>query len=230
MKAFKTALLAGALTLSTGYAPDWTITVAETDAGHLIGNPQAATKVAEYISYTCSHCADFARNGDPALKVGYVRTGKVSVEIRHLLRDPIDLTAAMLAQCGAPSKFALNHAALMLAQEKWLPVAAKATPAQQARWSNTDRAAARRAIASDLDFYQLMEGRGYRTTDIDRCLADSAMEAKLITASRDDTVRLGLKGTPSFTLNGKLLENVHRWPALQQAIDAQLAPRVKPTQ
>jgi len=223
VKAFKIALLAGTLVMATGFAPDWTITVAKTDAGHLIGNPDAATKVAEYISYTCSHCADFARNGDPALKIGYVRTGKVSVEIRHLLRDPIDLTAAMLTHCGAADKFALNHAAIMLSQDKWLPVAASSTQAQRNRWSNPDRAAARRAIAADLDFYQLMEGRGYRTTDIDRCLADSAMETKLVQASRDDTVRLGLRGTPSFTINGKLLDNVHNWPALQQAIDAHLA-------
>ncbi|MFZ9394939.1 MAG: DsbA family protein [Erythrobacter sp.] len=227
MTSLKTALLASTLVLATGFAPDWMITVAETDAGHLIGNPKAETRVAEYISYTCGHCADFARQGDPALKVGYVRGGKVSVEIRHLLRDPIDLTAAMLAHCGAADKFPLNHAALMIAQEKWLPVAAKATPAQQQRWSNADRAAARRAIAADLDFYQIMEARGYRTAELDRCMADSAMEAKLVKASRDDTVRLGLKGTPSFTLNGKLLENVHRWPALQQAIDAQLAAKPK---
>lgn len=225
MKALKIALLAGALTLSTGFAPDWVNTVAETDAGHLIGNPQAATKVAEYISYTCGHCADFARSGDPQLKIGYVRGGKVSVEIRHLLRDPIDLTAAMLAHCGPPAKFPLNHAALMLAQDKWLPIAAKATPAQQQRWSNTDRAAARRAIAADLDFYQLMEARGYRTAELDRCMADPAMETKLVKASRDDTVRLGLKGTPSFSINGQLLENVHRWPQLQQALDAKVSAK-----
>ena len=30
------------------------------------------------------------------LKIGYVHSGKVSVEIRHMLRDPIDLTVAML--------------------------------------------------------------------------------------------------------------------------------------
>ena len=125
MKSLKAALLAGAVLLATGAAPDWTITVTETEAGYLIGNPDAETKVAEYISYTCGHCADFARSGDPALKIGYVRDGNVSVEIRNLLRNPIDLTAAMIAHCGEPNKFALNHAALMLSQDKWLPIAAE---------------------------------------------------------------------------------------------------------
>lgn len=222
MKLLKAGLLAGALVLTGGFAPNWMITVTKTDAGHLIGNPKAATKVAEYISYTCGHCADFARNGDPALKIAYVKTGEVSVEVRHLLRDPIDLTAAMLTHCGDPQKFALNHAAIMLSQDKWLPIAAKSTPEQRLRWSNPDRAAARRAIAADLDFYQLMEGRGYRTVDLDKCMADTAKETQLVQASRADAERLGLRGTPSFTINDKLLDGVHAWPDLQKALDAQL--------
>ena len=223
MKSLKAALLAGAILLATGAAPDWTITVTETEAGYLIGNPDAETKVAEYISYTCGHCADFARSGDPALKIGYVREGNVSVEIRNLLRNPIDLTAAMIAHCGEPNKFALNHAALMLSQDKWLPIAANATAAQRQRWSNPDRAAARRAIASDLNFYELMEGRGYRVVDIDRFLADSAKETELIQATQADAARLSLRGTPSFTINGNLLDGVHGWPALQSALDAHIA-------
>lgn len=226
MKALKTALLAGALVMTGGFAPDWTITVAETPAGHLIGNPEAPTKVAEYISYTCPHCAHFARDGDPALKITYVRTGKVSVEIRHLLRDPIDLTAAMLTHCGDVKKFPLNHAAIMLSQDKWLEVARHATPEQMRRWSSPDRAAARRAIADDLDFYQLMEARGYRVTDLDRCLADSDKESELVQASRADTMRLQLQGTPSFAINDQLLDGVHAWPALQKALDAQLSTKV----
>ena len=91
MKAVKTALLAGAMVFTTGFATNWAVTVTETQGGHLIGNPQAETKLAEYISYTCGHCAHFAQEGDPVLKMIYVRSGKVSVEIRHLLRDPVDL-------------------------------------------------------------------------------------------------------------------------------------------
>lgn len=222
VNALKTVLLASAVLLATGAAPDWTVTVEETEAGHLIGNPAAATKVTEYISYTCSHCATFARSGDPELKISYVRTGKVSLEIRHFLRDPIDLTAAMLAHCGDPDKFALNHSAIMLSQDKWLAVAQRATQGQMQRWSNPDRAAARRAIASDLDFYELMEGRGYRITDVDRCLADSAKEAELVQATRTYATDLGLQGTPSFTINGDVLDGVHSWPNLQSALDAHL--------
>ncbi len=223
MKAVKTAILAGAIVLGTGFATNWAVTVSETPAGHLIGNPEAETKLAEYVSYTCSHCASFAREGDPLLKMVYVRSGKVSVEIRHLLRDPIDLTAAMLTHCGATEKFAQNHSAFMLKQDEWFPIAVNSTQAQRNRWSVPDRAAARRAIASDLNFYEIMESRGYSRIEVDRCLADSAKESELIQASRADAQRLGISGTPSFAINDQLLDGVHRWQELQVELDARIA-------
>jgi len=222
VKLAKAALLAGALVLAGGNSPDWNTTVVETDAGHLIGNPDAKIKLTEFISYTCSHCAQFAKTGDPALKLVYVHSGKVAVEIRHTLRDPIDLTAAMLTHCGEPNKFTLNHNAIMYSQQDWLPTAQKATQAQIARWTSQDRPAARRAIASDFGFYKIMESRGYRITDVDKCLNDNAKATALANASLADAQRLGIEGTPSFAINGKLLANVHSWPALQPRLDAQL--------
>ena len=222
MKLAKVALLAGALVLAGGNKANWNNTVVETDAGHLIGNPDAETKLTEYVSYTCSHCANFAKVGDPVLKVGYVHSGKVSVEIRHSLRDPVDLTATMLTHCGAASKFTLNHNAIMYSQQDWMPILQSATQAQIARWTNTDRAAARRAIASDFGFYKLMEGRGYRITDLDKCLNNDAKAESLVKASVADGQRLGIEGTPSFAINGKLLDHTHSWPALQQQLDAHL--------
>lgn len=223
MKLVKSAFLAGILVLTGANKADWNTTVVETDAGHLIGNPEADHKLVEYISYTCSHCATFARVGDPALKIAYIHGGKVSVEIRHLLRDPIDLTAALLTHCGDTNRFALNHNAFMYSQEKWLPIARSASQAQVARWTNSDRAAARRAIATDFGFYKLMEARGYEVSEINRCLADDTLAQTLANATRDAAVTYGIRGTPSFVLDGELLEGTHSWPALQERIDATMS-------
>lgn len=223
MKAIKTALLAGVLVLATGNTADWNNTVVGTGQGHRIGNPDARVQLTEYISYTCPHCAQFARDGDTMLKLTYVHDGRLTLEIRHLLRDPIDLTAALLTHCGNINRFTQNHNAIMLSQDKWLPTTQSATQAQIARWSNPDRAAARRAIASDFGFYELMEARGYGTAELDRCLGDETKAQALVEASRADTLRLGLRGTPSFVLDGELLEGVHGWDALKPAIDAKLA-------
>lgn len=224
MKSFKVVFLAGILAISGGATnPNWNNTVVETGTGHRIGNPEAKVKLTEFVSYTCSHCAHFADEGDPVLKLAYIHPGAVSVEIRHSLRDPIDLTAALLAQCGDPSKFALNHSMFMLSQSKWLPVAQTATQAQIQRWTGADRAAARRAIANDFGFYKMMEAHSYRVTELDKCLSDDARATELVKASQADSIKYGIKGTPSFAINGKLLDNVHSWDLLKPQIDTELA-------
>lgn len=215
MKLVKVAILAGAALLASGNVANWNATVAEENQGHVIGNPEAATTLTEYVSYTCGHCADFARQGDPVIKLAFVHSGYLKLEIRHLLRDPIDLTAAMLTHCGDKEKFPLNHNAFMISQSSWLPIAQSATQGQVQRWTSPDRAAARRAIASDLDFYKLMGQRGYQRSEVDRCLNDATKAQALVSTSSSDTARLGLHGTPSFLINGELLDGVHSWPALE---------------
>ncbi|MCB2088127.1 MAG: thioredoxin domain-containing protein, partial [Sphingomonadaceae bacterium] len=172
------------------------------------------------VSYTCPHCAHFARDGDAALQFSYVGSGRVQLEVRHFVRDVVDLTAAMLTNCGAPAKFPRNHAAFMLGQEKWLPKAASATQAQQQRWFTGAPAARHRAIASDLGFYEIMSSRGYTRTQVDACLADSAMSQRLVDNTVKDAKALDIKGTPSFAINGVLLDGVHDWQSLQPRLDA----------
>lgn len=223
MNSVKVAILAGAMLLGGGNSANWNATVAEVNQGHVIGNPEAETALTEYISYTCGHCADFARQGDPVIKLAFVHSGNLKLEVRHLLRDPIDLTAAMLAHCGAESKFPLNHSAFMTSQATWLGKAQNATEGQVQRWSNPDRAAARRALANDLGFYTLMEQRGYQRGNLDRCLNDEAKAQSLVSTTMADVKRLGLTGTPSFLLNGELLQGVHSWQALEPHLTGKAA-------
>ena len=205
---------------STAKKPNWLVTIAENDNGHVLGNPQARTRLVEYMSYTCSHCADFAREGEGAVKMVYVPTGKVSFEIRHLLRDPIDLTAAMLTHCGEAQKFPANHTAIMHKQAEWIKAARATTQAQRARWQFGSNASRRQAIASDLGFYDIMENRGYSRVELNRCLADDIKANALAETSARDIAAHDLKGTPTFLINGKVLDGVYSWPELQPALDA----------
>lgn len=197
---------------------NWSVAVRKTDSGHLLGNPDAATKLVEYMSYTCSHCAHFSRTGARVLKLAYIPTGKVSLEIRHLLRDPVDLTAAMLANCGTPLQFKKIHTAILLKQDEWLAKARETTQAQRARWNFGTGSARRRAIASDLDFYEIMESHGFSRVQIDRCLANEDLAKSLAERSAADTGKYGLTGTPSFLMNGKLLDDVYSWEKLRPLI------------
>lgn len=221
----KTAAFAGIVlsaALLTGANGNWNTTVERTDRGHVIGNPDAEVKLTEFISYTCPHCATFAVEGEAPLQLAYIGPGKVSLDLRHSLHDPVDLTAAMLANCGAPAKFPQNHAALMRAQPKWLPTLTNRSPAQVQRWSTGDHAARRRNIAADFGFYKLMEGRGYSRPDADRCLNDEAMAKRLSDNTVADIEQFGLRGTPSFAVDGVLLAGTHDWAALAPQLNARL--------
>ena len=200
---------------------NWLATIAVTPAGsHTLGNPAAPVKLVEYVSYTCPHCAHFQRQSDAPLRITYLQPGKVQVEVRHLVRDPIDMTVAMLTNCGAPSKFFANHNLFLQGQDRWIGAAETASEAQKARWSTGDKASRMRAIASDFGFYAMMEQRGYDRPTVDRCLADEAM-AKRLAAQTAGAQDLGVPGTPGFLLNGLLLAGTYDW----QSLDSQLQAR-----
>ncbi|MFA9201119.1 MAG: DsbA family protein [Cypionkella sp.] len=214
--ALAAAAAAGALA-----APNWLTVVDTKGGGHAIGNPAAKVKLTEFVSYTCDHCGRFAQEGKSALDV-YVATGKVQLDVRHIVRDPVDLTAAMLANCGPAAKFPRNHAALMLAQPKWLPATQRATAGQRARWTSGPGPARRRAIASDLKFYDIMLGRGYDRPALDRCLSDEALARRIAEQSAADGDRWGVRSTPSFAIDGAVLAGTSTWPVLRMQLDARL--------
>lgn len=191
------------------------------DGSHVAGNPAAKVKLIEYVSYTCPHCAQFTTESDGPLKIGYIATGKVSVEVRHMLRDPVDLTVAMLANCGPKEKFFLNHSAFMRSQSTWIRPMVSAGAAQKQRWLSGPLAQRNRAIASDFHFYAIMETRGYDRLATDKCLADQAM-ADRIGKQAKDAYGLGIRLTPSFSINGRLLDDVFEWSDLRPQLDASL--------
>tara|TARA_B100000678_G_scaffold203997_1_gene171763 strand:+ start:858 stop:1538 length:681 start_codon:yes stop_codon:yes gene_type:complete len=215
--------MAGLLIVLAGFAStaannNWPGTVERTPVAHVIGNPAAPVTLTEYISYTCPHCRDFAMLGEEVLKQGLVREGKLRFEYRHVIANPIDLTATMLARCGAPEKFPANHSALMIAQPQFNAIARLAVKSQTDRWYHGDPAARRRAIASDLNLYPILERRGYSRSELDQCLADQALAERLEAAGEADREEKGVPGTPSFAINGTLLEGVHNWQSLQAAM------------
>ena len=128
MKLARLALAAVATLSATAAfaATNWLTVIDTVGGGHRIGNPAAKVNLTEFVSYTCPHCGRFAQEGAGPIEL-YVGSGKVRIDVRHVVRDPVDLTAAMAANCGAADKFARNHAALMLSQPKWLPITERAS-------------------------------------------------------------------------------------------------------
>jgi protein-disulfide isomerase len=212
--------LVATLSIAAAPHPDWTATVTMGEGGSLVlGNPAAKVRLTEFISYTCPHCAHFHKEADGALKLGYVLPGKVSIEIRHLVRDPVDLSAALLTNCGEPKRFFGNHNAFLQSQDRWIETMGKASDGQKARWTSGSIASRMKAIANDFGFYRMMEQRGYRRSDLDRCLGDEAMTRRL-TAQTQEAVKDGVEGTPSFMIDGTLLAGTHDWQSLSAQLQA----------
>lgn len=226
MKLFRPLVLAAAalLTLAAGPAPraNWNATIAVTpEGGYRLGNPNAPVKVIEHSSYTCPHCAQFEIEGSDRMRLGFIAGGKVSFEVRHYVRDPVDLTVALLATCGPPSKFFLNHTAFLRSQSRWIQPLTTMSEAQKKRWFTGDDVTRRRAIASDFHLYEIAATRGIDRLAADRCIADQAKARQFaeITAEGD---RIGVTGTPSFQINGQLLVATYEWSLLEPQISAAL--------
>ena len=195
----------------------WTDVVAVTEeGGYLVGNPDAPLKLVEYASHTCGACANFAINGGPSLKKDYVSTGVVSLELRNLVRDPIDLTIATLVRCGQPENMqplsdqawvALNDIFANLNANGAAYEAASSLPTNQ-------RFVAIGEAAGLIDFFA---ARGLSSEQARSCLADGANIEAIAERSQQQSQELGVNSTPTFFLNGAKLE-VNQWPGLEPVL------------
>lgn len=177
-------------------------------------------RLTEYASYTCRDCAAYNLQSEGVLALAYIPSGRVAVEVRLLTETPVDLAAAMLASCGDPARFPLNHNALLRSQAKWMELLPHATAAQRQRWNHADLGTRNRAIAADLKLYDVMMSRGYDRQTLERCLADEALAKRLKAVSA--AVAAGVTKTPGFSINGNLLNNTHDWARLRPQLDESL--------
>jgi protein-disulfide isomerase len=196
--------LGSATVVAAPAKPAWlsTFTVSSM-GGHIIGNPAATTKLVEYASYTCGHCAHFEVDDVPVLKSQYVATGKISFELRNLVRDPLDLTAALLARCGGKGRFFGNHRQLMATQGQWAD-GSKISKATETKLDTDDLGGFMQAAYTELGLDKIMAARGVSAAQAKTCLADR-VALKQVIAMTEEADAIGVTGTPSFTINGKLI-------------------------
>ncbi len=206
--------------LAAAPATDWSQSTRQTPKGaYVIGNPAAPVKLIEYGSYTCSHCADFAKASAPVLKGQMIRSGKVSLEYRHLIRDPADLGAAVLARCAGARGFGAAHALIFATQDTWLP---KLGTYQQAH-PDIDKQpliAQARAYADAGGLTAAMRGRGLTLPQINACFANKAEVARITAMTGDAPIEVS--GTPAFYLDG-ILQPMVGWEQLETTLRAKIA-------
>ena len=183
------------------YVPKVTMTAA---GNPVLGNPAAPTKVVEYLSYACGHCAHFHGNDYKTLRDDYLATGKASLEIRPVAHNIVGIAAAVAVGCSKPGYFYRTHALFFETQGTWLTKIANANAATMKTFETGDMPTRLKAVARYGGFYAMMAGRGTSEAQLNACFADPKALARIDqNAAKLAKFQPGLP-TPTFLINGKL--------------------------
>lgn len=193
---------------------DWSAVAVRTPEGGIrIGNPAAPVKLIEYGSISCPHCAAFSAEAANTLRARYVRTGRVSWEYRPYLIFPTDPGIFMLLNCLAPGQFFGATEQLYASQNEWfgrvrdLP----ADQLQRIQALTPIQQSAALVHAAGLDPF--FRARGLSPAQINACLANRAGIERLTATTRRANA-LGVQGTPTFLVNGRVVGTVG-WARLE---------------
>ncbi|PHR19240.1 MAG: protein-disulfide isomerase [Sphingopyxis sp.] len=194
-------------------APDgqkWSETVSKTDAGGVVmGNPDAPIKLVEYMSITCSHCKDFGEQAFAPLRDNYVDSGRVSFEVRNFVRDPLDLTAAILSRCGGEGPFfplteqALSNQGAMFEKAQGMGEATYTNILQSAHDKRFVR------LAEQLGLITFFQQRGISEDQAKACLANTETAETLMNNTQKAVEEYNIEGTPTFLINGQKIEGTN---------------------
>jgi protein-disulfide isomerase len=196
---------------------DWTQVVTQTpEGGFLMGNPDAKVKLIEYGSLTCPHCREFDETGVAPLMNTYVKSGQVSYEFRNYVRDAFDLAATLLSRCNGPQGYFPLTRALFKDQQVWVGNVQKTPPAELEQMQGLPPNQLPLQAAKFAGLLDWAAPRGLAPAKSTQCLTDTAATERLVAMTAQATTDYPeFKGTPSFVINGKMLDNTATWDALE---------------
>jgi protein-disulfide isomerase len=164
------------------------------------GSPQAPVTVYEMSDFQCPYCRRFALETFPRLERDYVATGKVRWVFVNFPLTSVHQHAAAAAQlgvCAAEQKgFWPVHDLLFKYQETWAPLK-EAGPF----------------------FVSLADSAGLSKPALLSCL-QSPETVNSVQADAEGAARSGASSTPTFYIEGGLLEGAQPLPVFRQVLDS----------
>jgi protein-disulfide isomerase len=184
-----------------------------------MGNPNAKLQLVEFVSMSCPHCAAFDAEAHDKLLDEYVKPGKLSYEIRNMVRDPFDITAALIARCGGPERFfALTHR-LLAAQNEWIGKLAVLSQSDLDALQALPVEEQYKSIAAHAGLGDYAAAEGLDAGAMEACLVDPAGNEQLMKLYQGATQNYPIRGVPAFVLNGALVEGAS-WETLEPQLVA----------
>ncbi|QUT06400.1 thioredoxin domain-containing protein [Sphingobium phenoxybenzoativorans] len=196
----------------------WADTIStNADGGFIMGNPNAAIKVTEFASYTCSHCKDFATESAEPMKE-LVNSGKVSYELRSYVRDPMDMAMALLVRCsGKEAFFPLSDQFFGNQAAMFEKIQALGDQQYQAIMSQPPETRFI-SLSNAAGFIDFVKQRGISEDQAKQCLANQDEVKKLAKGVEDATAKYNITGTPTLLINGRVIENTTTWDVMRGKI------------
>jgi protein-disulfide isomerase len=159
-----------------------------------LGPKDAKVTLVEYASASCPHCAAFHKDVFGKLKTDYIDTNKVRFIFREFpLNDPA-LAAFMVARCAPKEKYFPLLDVFFSTQATWIP----------------DPFNGLKNIAQQ---------SGMSSADFEACLKNEKVAKGILDVREKGAKTYGVSGTPTFFLNGKVLNGEQSYDALKAAID-----------
>ena len=169
-----------------------------TEKDFVIGNEDAKITIIEYASLSCSHCADFHVNTLETLKKEYIDTGKVKMVFRDYPFNYPALLGSMVLRC-IPINYRYDYMnALFKLQPDWVNKKNKKTIQE---------------------LYKIMQSGGMSKDEFDTCYGNLDNENLILEGVMAAQKDFNIKSTPSFVVNGNLIEGNKNIKEFRQIID-----------
>ena len=169
-----------------------------TEDDFIIGNNNAPITIIEYASMSCNHCANFHNNTLPDLKKEYIDTGKVKYVFRDFPYNYPALLGSMVMRC-IPSEVRYDYMnALYKLQNMWV---------------------VRENVITRQELYKIMQTGGMTKENFDTCLSNVDLENKILQEVIAAQSEFNIRSTPSFLINGDLLEGDKPIKVFRQILD-----------
>ena len=169
-----------------------------TEDDFFIGDENAPITIIEYASMSCSHCASFHTNTLPDLKKEYIDTGKVRMVFRDYPFNYPALLGSMMMRC-IPEDVRYDYMnALYQLQNTWVD---------------------RDPKVSKKELYKIMQSGGMTKDEFDNCYSNLDNENLILEGVMAAQKDFNIKSTPSFVINGNIVEGNKNIKEFRQIID-----------